>query len=96
MPLSADECGVTLLFRMQSTAVNSIIGLNVGGKIFQSTRETLLRAGEESFFGILLNGSIPTTKDAQGNYFIDRDPQYKKKKKKNQNISGVLSPRFTS
>ncbi|XP_030855925.1 BTB/POZ domain-containing protein KCTD21-like [Strongylocentrotus purpuratus] len=48
------------------------IGLNVGGKIYLTTRDTLTRY-PNSFFAILLDSAIPSDKDAQGNYLIDRD-----------------------
>nr|XP_054770371.1 BTB/POZ domain-containing protein KCTD5-like [Lytechinus pictus] len=48
------------------------VGLNVGGRIFKTSRTTLL-ADPESFFSGLLGGSIPSAKDDQGNYLIDQD-----------------------
>ncbi|XP_011672382.1 uncharacterized protein LOC105442188 [Strongylocentrotus purpuratus] len=48
------------------------IGLNVGGKIYLTTRDTLTRY-PNSFFAIMLDSDIPSDRDAQGNYLIDRD-----------------------
>ena len=47
------------------------IGLNVGGKIYLTTRDTLTRY-PNSFFAIMLDSDIPSDRDAQGNYLIDR------------------------
>ena len=49
-----------------------LIGLNVGGVKYLTTRETLLKSGE-NFFSSLLADRIPTSKDRKGNYFIDRN-----------------------
>jgi hypothetical protein len=54
----------------------SIVGLNIGGHIFHTTKSTLCPNGTSNFFSGLLSGNIPSTKDAKGNYFIDRDGQY--------------------
>ncbi|XP_030855910.1 uncharacterized protein LOC115929917 [Strongylocentrotus purpuratus] len=48
------------------------IGLNVGGKIYLTTRDTLTRY-PNSFFAIMLDSDIPSDRDAHGNYLIDRD-----------------------
>ncbi|XP_030855856.1 uncharacterized protein DDB_G0287347 [Strongylocentrotus purpuratus] len=48
------------------------IGLNVGGKIYLTTRDTLTRY-PNSFFAIMLDSEIPSDRDTQGNYLIDRD-----------------------
>ncbi|XP_072172721.1 BTB/POZ domain-containing protein KCTD8-like [Diadema setosum] len=50
----------------------SYIGLNVGGKIYE-TSEMTLTSQPGSFFTSLLSGSIPSAKDDRGNYRIDRD-----------------------
>nr|AAH84083.1 LOC494998 protein [Xenopus laevis] len=50
-----------------------VIHLNVGGKRFSTSRQTLTWASE-SFFSSLLSGRIPTLKDETGAIFIDRDP----------------------
>ena len=48
----------------------SIIHLNVGGKLFATTRETLRGAG---FFTPWLEGRFEMACDEDGNVFIDRD-----------------------
>lgn len=48
------------------------IGLNVGGKIYQTSCATLTRYSN-SLFGSMLEGSAPPPKDDQGNFLIDRD-----------------------
>ncbi|XP_072172540.1 uncharacterized protein [Diadema setosum] len=50
----------------------SYIGLNVGGKIYE-TSETTLTSQPGSFFTSLLSGYIPSARDDRGNYRIDRD-----------------------
>ncbi|XP_072172543.1 uncharacterized protein [Diadema setosum] len=50
----------------------SYIGLNVGGKIYETSKTTLTRQ-PGSFFTTLLSGSIPSARDDRGNYRIDRD-----------------------
>lgn len=48
------------------------IGLNVGGKIYQTSCATLTRYSN-SLFCSMLEGSAPPPKDDQGNFLIDRD-----------------------
>lgn len=57
------------------SAANStgIIKLNVGGKRFVTSRQTLTWI-PDSFFQSLLSGRIPSLKDEDGAIFIDRDP----------------------
>ncbi|XP_066560039.1 SH3KBP1-binding protein 1 [Amia ocellicauda] len=50
-----------------------IIHLNVGGKRFCTSRQTLTWV-PDSFFSSLLSGRISTLKDETGAIFIDRDP----------------------
>ncbi|XP_075438878.1 SH3KBP1-binding protein 1 [Ascaphus truei] len=50
-----------------------VIHLNVGGKRFSTSRQTLTWASD-SFFSSLLSGRISTLKDETGAIFIDRDP----------------------
>ncbi|XP_077520854.1 BTB/POZ domain-containing protein KCTD9-like [Amblyomma americanum] len=53
--------------------------LNVGGKRFATTRATLSSAGPRSVLaGLWSQGrnGIPVSKDSQGAYLFDRDPQY--------------------
>eukprot|EP00045_Choanoeca_perplexa_P015642 m.199901 g.199901 ORF g.199901 m.199901 type:complete len:662 (-) comp17046_c0_seq4:1850-3835(-) len=55
-------------------ALPAIITLNVGGTLFQTTPTTLLWPGPDTFLAVLLSGRLPSTRDATGAYFIDRDP----------------------
>ena len=50
----------------------SYIGLNVGGKVYKTSITTLTR-DPNCFFALLLSGRIPSAKDDQDNYLIDRD-----------------------
>jgi hypothetical protein len=55
------------------------VKFNVKGRVFTVLRDTLLSidGGEESnFFSVMLSGRIGTLLDADGNYFIDRNPDY--------------------
>ncbi len=58
---------------MDSPLGLQLIGLNVGGVKYLTTKETLVKNVHENFFTALLGGRIPTTKDNHGNYFIDRN-----------------------
>ena len=51
---------------------DDILHLNVGGVHYTTTRATLCRY-PNSMLGAMFNGSMPTTKDSNGHYFIDRD-----------------------
>ena len=51
---------------------NQKIGLNVGGKIYTTTRATLT-SDPDSFFCAMLKGETETPLDEYGNYLIDRD-----------------------
>ncbi|XP_067841481.1 BTB/POZ domain-containing protein KCTD21-like isoform X2 [Heptranchias perlo] len=48
------------------------IMLNVGGRLYTTSLMTLTRY-PESMLGSMFSGTLPTSKDLQGNYFIDRD-----------------------
>ncbi|XP_026186832.1 SH3KBP1-binding protein 1 isoform X2 [Mastacembelus armatus] len=56
-----------------TTRSGDIIHLNVGGKRFSTSRQTLTWV-PDSFFSSLLSGRISTLKDETGAIFIDRDP----------------------
>ena len=63
-------------FSSMNPYTRSIVKLNIGGKIFMTTSDTLTRGGlDENYFSALLSGKIPTLKDDHGCYFIDRDGQ---------------------
>ncbi|KAK5868194.1 hypothetical protein PBY51_009230 [Eleginops maclovinus] len=58
---------------MSNARSGDIIHLNVGGKRFSTSRQTLTWV-PDSFFSSLLSGRISTLKDETGAIFIDRDP----------------------
>ncbi|XP_074497070.1 SH3KBP1-binding protein 1 [Sebastes fasciatus] len=58
---------------MNTARSGDIIHLNVGGKRFSTSRQTLTWV-PDSFFSSLLSGRISTLKDETGAIFIDRDP----------------------
>ncbi|XP_023931584.1 uncharacterized protein LOC106171442 [Lingula anatina] len=49
-----------------------IVNVNVGGVVYTTSRSTLLRY-PDSMLGAMFSGTMPTTRDNKGNYFIDRD-----------------------
>ncbi|KAH1007210.1 BTB/POZ domain-containing protein KCTD3 isoform X2 [Dendroctonus ponderosae] len=51
-----------------------ILHLNVGGKRFSTSRQTLTLI-PDTFFTALLNGQISSLRDEKGCIFIDRDPE---------------------
>ncbi|XP_002733127.3 BTB/POZ domain-containing protein KCTD6-like [Saccoglossus kowalevskii] len=51
---------------------DEIVNLNVGGKLYSTTRSTLTRY-PDTMLGAMFSGRMPSLKDAQGNYFIDRN-----------------------
>ncbi|XP_053124602.1 SH3KBP1-binding protein 1 isoform X2 [Hemicordylus capensis] len=51
-----------------------LVQLNVGGRRFSTSRQTLTWV-PDSFFSSLLSGRISTLKDERGAIFIDRDPE---------------------
>ncbi|KAI1715909.1 BTB/POZ domain-containing protein [Ditylenchus destructor] len=59
-----------------STPNNSnLVCLNVGGKVFQTTKVTLSRY-PESLLARLINGEQPCEKDKSGAYFVDGDSEH--------------------
>lgn len=48
------------------------VTLNVGGHLYTTSLSTLQRY-PDSMLGAMFRGDFPTTRDSQGNYFIDRD-----------------------
>lgn len=55
--------------------VVAMIKLNVGGFKFCTSSETLKRI-PDTYFSTLLSARIPSTKDDEGAFFVDRDGQY--------------------
>ncbi|XP_076450123.1 potassium channel regulatory protein-like [Babylonia areolata] len=51
---------------------NMTVTLNVGGVLYTTTSFTLQKY-PESMLGAMMSGKLSTTRDAQGNLFIDRD-----------------------
>ena len=49
------------------------VTFNVGGKVFTTTRETVLRE-PDSLIAQMLDGRSPAMRDENGAYFIDHDP----------------------
>jgi len=60
---------------MTAAKPRSIVKLNIGGARFETTADTLTRV-PDSFFVRLLSGTLGTTFDEHGAYFIDRDGQF--------------------
>lgn len=48
------------------------VSLNVGGSVYRTSLSTLRRY-PDSMLGAMFGGDLPTVRDKQGNYFIDRD-----------------------
>eukprot|EP01095_Lingulamoeba_sp_RSL-Kostka_P014006 TRINITY_DN596_c0_g2_i1.p1 TRINITY_DN596_c0_g2~~TRINITY_DN596_c0_g2_i1.p1 ORF type:complete len:378 (-),score=117.67 TRINITY_DN596_c0_g2_i1:352-1401(-) len=62
------------LSNSNNNSSGNIIALNVGGKLFYTTKSTLLNQSfENTFFHSLLSEKFDSTKDKNGAYFIDRD-----------------------
>lgn len=53
----------------------NLVKLNIGGRIFCTTKSTLSSKGE-NFFTSLLSGRFSSQKDETGAYFIDRNGDY--------------------
>ncbi|KAI1700661.1 BTB/POZ domain-containing protein [Ditylenchus destructor] len=51
------------------------VRLNVGGKVFETTKDTLSKY-PESFLARLVNGGLPSTQDKYGAYRIDRSYEH--------------------
>ena len=64
---------LTLLMNLfESNSKNKYIKINVGGKIFETTQNTLKESS--LFFKGLLSGNFSYLKDDNGNLFVDRSP----------------------
>ncbi|KAI1706907.1 BTB/POZ domain-containing protein [Ditylenchus destructor] len=61
--------------KTNSTAGSDWVRLNVGGTVFQTTKDTLSRY-PDTFLARLVNGGIPSDKDESGAYLIDADPEH--------------------
>uniref|UniRef100_A0A0G4HRY7 Potassium channel tetramerisation-type BTB domain-containing protein n=1 Tax=Chromera velia CCMP2878 TaxID=1169474 RepID=A0A0G4HRY7_9ALVE len=55
-------------------AAEGTVDLNVGGVVFETSRETLVQQGG-SFLASLLSGRHLVSRDRQGRVFLDRDPE---------------------
>ena len=51
----------------------SVVRLNVGGRAFDTTRETLIGC---DFFRPILDGNIGSAVDVNGRVFVDRSPDF--------------------
>ncbi|KAI1699355.1 BTB/POZ domain-containing protein [Ditylenchus destructor] len=58
-----------------TTSDDDWIRLNVGGKIFETTKDTLSRH-PESFLARLVNGGLPSKQDQSGAFLIDRNYEH--------------------
>ena len=69
--LDAEE----LTVRDASVKAETIVRLNVGGTIFDTSQATLLQSphDQDSVFHKLLSGRFTAPRDAEGRIFIDRD-----------------------
>lgn len=54
------------------SGTSSRIKLDVGGRIFHVSRETLIK--QDSFFSSMFSGKFSIMPESDGTYFIDRDP----------------------
>jgi len=71
----SEESWNTRIDIRNSFASSSRITLNVGGKLFTTTKDTLLSRRDSFFYAMLSSGQwFPDESD--GTYFIDRDPDY--------------------
>ena len=53
---------------------DEIISLDVGGRVFKTSKKTLLKSPQSKLAG-LANGQEVFPRQADGSYFIDRDPE---------------------
>ena len=51
---------------------NSVVELNIGGVVYTTTSSTLTKF-PDSMLGAMFSGSMPTTRDHNGRFFIDRN-----------------------
>lgn len=57
---------------MEKTAIPKIIRLSVGGQLFTTTKDTILK-DENSMLAAMFSGKFAVKKEDDGRYFIDRD-----------------------
>ena len=55
-------------------AMDGTVTFCVGGSFFTTLRDTLTKE-PSSRLSLIARGTLPCTQDAQGVYFIDRDPK---------------------
>ena len=67
-----DFSSFVLCTLLEEMASPDLLHLNVGGVLYTTTKATLSRY-PNSMLGAMFNGSMPTSCDADGRYFIDRD-----------------------
>ncbi|WKY03583.1 hypothetical protein Q1695_004941 [Nippostrongylus brasiliensis] len=71
------ESSSSLPRRDTNTSTSNWIRLNVGGKIFQTTRDTLMRVPGSFLYRLCQDDKrLPSIKDETGAYLIDRDADY--------------------
>lgn len=56
-------------------AAESMVDLNVGGTVFETSRSTLVQQSG-SFLEAMLSGRHPVSRDRYGRIFVDRDPEH--------------------
>ncbi|CDJ38870.1 kelch motif domain-containing protein, putative, partial [Eimeria tenella] len=57
-----------------SVAAATVVDLNVGGVVFEASRQTLIQQ-KGSFLETLFSGKLQFNRDKQGRVFFDRDPE---------------------
>lgn len=57
-----------------SIATETVVDINVGGVVFESSRQTLTQQ-KGSFLEALLSGRHHVSRDRQGRIFLDRDAE---------------------
>ncbi|CAL2033840.1 unnamed protein product [Caenorhabditis brenneri] len=66
--------GLVELCSVNIKAANDTVKLNVGGTVFQTTKDTLTRHSE--YFRTLMNDESKVIRDENGCIFINRSPKY--------------------
>ncbi|XP_072217033.1 SH3KBP1-binding protein 1-like [Excalfactoria chinensis] len=73
MPEAGSAAAAAAAMEAAMTGGAEVVELNVGGRRFSTSRQTLTWV-PDSFFSSLLSGRISTLRDETGAIFIDRDP----------------------